>query len=304
MKEFRAQICLLVISFLVFMVYGCGPPAETEKDVEEATESEVAEDEETKEDDVEIDETTGLPVEITNSIGMKFRLIPSGEFMMGAVSGDGKAEDSESPRHRVEITKPFYIGIYEVTQAQYRAVMGDNPSRFKSSRRPVEQVSWNNAKEFCRKLSGKEGVTYRLPTEAEWEYACRARTTTKYYWGDSDSESTVKRYVWYAKNAAKPFWTEPHASEDGPQEVGRKLPNAWGLYDMSGNVLEWCEDRYGSYSSSSQRDPKGPSSGEARVARGGGWGVLARHVRSSVRSRLEPVARFYGLGFRIVREVE
>ena len=184
--------------------------------------------------------------------------------------------------------------------------MGTNPSRFKGADRPVERVSWNEATEFCSKLSDMTGENYRLPTDAEWEYACRAGTTTRYYWGDSDSESTVKRYAWYEKNAIDPHWTSPHAAEEGTQEVGRKEPNPWGLYDMSGNVWEWCQDWYDEhyYSNSPRQDPRGPSSGDRRVLRGGSWGNYAWYVRSSYRDWVTPGSRYDYVGFRIVRDVE
>jgi formylglycine-generating enzyme required for sulfatase activity/serine/threonine protein kinase len=238
----------------------------------------------------ELRRTSPLPQEWTNSIGMKFRLIPAGEFRMGVVPGDGSADDDESPRHRVVITKPFYMGVYEVTQEQYRAVMGTNPSYFKGDNHPVEQVSWNDAVEFCRKLSQMDGESYRLPTEAEWEYACRAGSTSVYYWGNSMEDG----HAWHEGNSGGQ--THP---------VGQKLPNAWGLYDMSGNVWEWCADWYdsGYYGRSPMQDPQGPSSGSMRVLRGGSWVNLARNLRSSYRNRLNPDFRYGSNGFRILRDV-
>jgi formylglycine-generating enzyme required for sulfatase activity len=154
-----------------------------------------------------------------NSISMKLVWIAPGEFKMG--SNDG--EDFEKPLHTVKITKGFYMGAFEVTQGQYQQVMGTNPSYFKGANLPVEQVSWDDAVEFCKKLSQKEGKTYRLPTEAEWEYACRAGTTTKFSFGDDESQ--LGEYAWYGKNSG--MKTHP---------VGKKKPNAWGLFDMHGNV--------------------------------------------------------------------
>ena len=274
--------------------------------VEEAVEIEDEKEDKIQEKSAEIVKETDLPVEITNSVGMKFRLIPAGEFMMGANPGDDEAIDVEKPSHPVKITKPFYIGVYEVTQAQYEAVMGESLSYFEGIDKPVDSVSWNDAREFCSKLSEMTGESYRLPTEAEWEYAYRAGTETKYFWGDSDSETTVKRYAWYVNNAFEWYWTEPHAAEEGTQEVGRKLPNPWGLYDMSGNVWEWCEDWYEKdyYSNSPSQDPKGPSSGENRVLRGGSWENYARGLRSSGRVSGLPRVGFSNEGFRIVRDVK
>jgi formylglycine-generating enzyme required for sulfatase activity len=242
------------------------------------------------------------PQEITNSIGMKLRLIPAGSFMMGAAPNDDQAQDEEKPQHRVEITKPFYIGVYEVTQAQYKAVMGESPSRFKGSDNPVEYVSWFDAKAFCRKLSEKEGLAYRLPTEAEWEYACRAGTQTVFFWGDSSEESIVKRYAWYQKNAAD----ELPAGQEGPHPVGRKCPNALSLYDMTGNVYEWCSDRYDEkyYANSTSEDPIGQSTGLLRVMRGGSWLGQPFGLRSSFRDSIAPDHRTGVIGFRVVREMD
>jgi len=174
-------------------------------------------------------DSLGVPINTTNSIGMRLVLIPPGEFQMGSPAGDGVASSDEKPHHNVRITKPFYLGVCEVTQEQYERVMAQNPSRFKGDpQRPVGYVSWTGAAEFCRKLSEKEGVTYRLPTEAEWEYACRAGTTTRYCFGDD--EASLGEYAWYGSVGRYP--------------VGEKTPNAWGLCDMHGNVWEWCADWY------------------------------------------------------------
>jgi formylglycine-generating enzyme required for sulfatase activity len=185
------------------------------------------------------------PVQITNPLGMKLNLIPPGEFAMGSPKSEPGRWDDET-QHLVKITKPFYLSAHEVTQAQYEQVMGKNPSYFSvsgngkgrvsgdTSQLPVERVSWNDAVEFCRKLSDEEGVEYRLPTEAEWEYACRAGTTTAYSFGNDVAQ--LGEYAWYADN-----------SENTSHAVGEKKPNAWGLYDMHGNVWEWCQDWFGPY---------------------------------------------------------
>jgi formylglycine-generating enzyme required for sulfatase activity len=176
-----------------------------------------------------------------NTIGIEFILIPAGSFTMGSNDGDS----DEKPPHTVTISRPFYIGKYEVTQKQWVIIMGNNPSGFKGGNNPVENVSWNDVQEFIRKLNAKEGTTaYRLPTEAEWEYACRAGSTTKYCFGNDKSQ--LGQYAWYEKN-----------SDNKTHPVGQLQANAWGLYDMHGNVWEWCEDWYGEdyYSSSPSTDP-------------------------------------------------
>ena len=223
-----------------------------------------------------------MPVK-SNSIGMSFKSFPGGTFTMG---------DGNTPHH-VTLTQPFELGVYEVTQEQYEAVMGTNPSRFKGSQNPVEQVSWDDAVEFCRKLSElpaekKAGYVYRLPTEAEWEYACRAGTTTEYSYGDSDSK--LGAYGWYEGNSGRT--THP---------VGKKKPNAWGLYDMHGNVWEWCQDWYGNYPSGSVTDPTGPASGDDRVLRGGSFLYRSSLARSALRNSARPDSRSYSFGFRPAR---
>ena len=204
------------------------------------------------------------------------------------------------------MTRPFFLGIHEVTQGQYQAVMGENPSHFKGSDDlPVEQVSWLDAVLFCNKLSEQEkrtpfyridgtevtiagGNGYRLPTEAEWEYACRAGSTTLYPFGDDVSK--LGDHAWYAGNSGRK--THP---------VGQKRPNAWGLYDMLGNVWEWCQDWYeeGYYGASPPADPPGPSEASCRVFRGGGWGDDAWHCRPAYRSGSTPESRNFHLGFRV-----
>ena len=223
----------------------------------------------------------GVEVESENSIGMKFRVIPAGTFAMG--------ENDDA--HAVTLTKPFMLGTYEVTQGQYQRVMGTNPSKFKGANNPVENVSWDDAVEFCRKLSELSaekaaGNVYRLPTEAQWEYACRAGTTTEYSFGDDDSD--LGDYAWFRENSSN----ETHP-------VGDKLPNAWGLYDMHGNVVEWCQDLYGDYPSGSVTDPTGPASGSSRVFRGGCWNSAAEVCRSADRYGRYPSLRSYFYGFRV-----
>ena len=231
-------------------------------------------------------------MEVTNSIGMKLRLIPAGKFMMGSPGTESNRRDNET-QHGVSITKPFYLGVTEVTQEQYQKVMGTNPSQFKGPQNPVETVFWADAVEFCRKLSAMPaektaGHVYRLPTEAEWEYACRSGTTTAYGFGDDASR--LGDYGWFDGN-----------SDSKTHPVGEKKPNAWGLYDMHGGVYEWCQDWYGAYPSGSATDPTGATSGSSRVIRGGCWGIYARYCRSANRYRNSPEFRDDYLGFRVLR---
>jgi formylglycine-generating enzyme required for sulfatase activity len=223
---------------------------------------------------------------ITNSIGIKLNKIPAGRFMMGDVNG----RNDETP-HEVTLEQPFYLGVTEVTKAQWKAVMGNVPSKWTDDNRPVERVSWEDVVSFCEKLSSlpaerAAGRVYRLPTEAEWEYACRAGTTTSYSFGDD--ESLLGDFAWFKDNAS-----------DQSHAVGQKRPNAWGLYDMHGNVWEWCSDGYGDYPRGSVTNPRGPASGSGRVSRGGSWGNSARYCRSAIRDRDGPSLRRSGLGFRL-----
>jgi len=209
----------------------------------------------------------------------------------------------ESPAHAVTLTKAFYLGRFEVTQEQYAQVMGTNPSSFKGPNLPVEgMVSWDDAKDFCRKastilsrdrkgavgpLADARGSEFRLPTEAEWEFACRAGTTTAYYSGDTEAD--LGRAAWYGANCNGT--THP---------VGQKEPNAWGLYDMHGNVWEWCEDWYEEYPIGAATDPKGPATGTARVLRGGSWSSNPAICRAAFRISGDPVSRINYVGFRVV----
>ena len=213
---------------------------------------------------------------------MELVLIPAGEFMMGSENGFSY----EKPVHKVRITQAFYVGKYEVTQAQYEAIAEENPSRFKGPANPVHSVSWNECAAFCKTLSDRAGVAVVLPTEAQWEYASRAGTRTRFSFGDSESQ--LRDYAWYSDNSGGK--THP---------AGQKRPNPWGLYDMHGNVWEWCVDGMRSYSSSSQTDPRGSGSGQ-RVFRGGSWRDEARYVRSANR---DVYGRTYAnsiFGFRVL----
>lgn len=228
---------------------------------------------------------------LRNSLGMEFVWIPEGEFFMGSNIRD--AERDEQPVRQVRISHPFYLGKYEVTQRQWKEVMDNNPSRSKGDDQPVENVSWEEVQIFIQQLNAKEGVkVYRLPTEAEWEYAARAGTTTSYSFGDDASQLGV--YAWYADNAGQ-----------HPHEVGGKHPNRWGLYDMQGNVWEWVNDWYDKVyykSSPSWVDPKGPQSGAYRVSRGGGWIGGAKDCRVANRDKEDPGDRDASLGFRLLRQ--
>jgi formylglycine-generating enzyme required for sulfatase activity len=222
-----------------------------------------------------------------NTIHMEFVLIPAGSFMMGSDEASGDVSDNETPPHQVRISKPFYLGKFEVTQTQWMAVMGDDPSKFKGSDNPVEQVSWYDAQEFIERLNRREATEkYRLPTEAEWEYAARARTTGAYSFGNDAGELDI--HAWYRDN-----------SDEKTYPVGRKKPNPWGLYDIYGNVYEWVQDWFGYYSSAPTTDPRGPSSGLARVLRGGSWYNGAGDLRSASRTSLSPEIRYGTYGFRL-----
>jgi formylglycine-generating enzyme required for sulfatase activity len=195
------------------------------------------------------------------------------------------------------------MGVYEVTQEQYKAIMDKNPSNFKGAKNPVEWVSWDDAVEFCKKLSAKTGKTVRLPTEAEWEYACRAGTKTRFSFGDADAD--LHKYGNYCdkSNTDGLEWQDKEHNDghDKTAPVGSYKPNAWGLYDMHGNVWEWCDDWYAdSYVNAGTRDPQGSASGNLRVLRGGGWYFYPRDCRSAGRFRSDPGDRFVGIGFRVV----
>jgi formylglycine-generating enzyme required for sulfatase activity len=240
--------------------------------------------------------------EITNSIGMKLVLIPKGAFTMRSEIEEERIEEERASnneeQYQVTISKHYYLGVTEVTQGKYEKVMGTNPSRFQgnkvqgdSSNLPVEQVSWEDAVEFCKKLSDlpeerKAGRVYRLPTEAEWEYACRAGSRSFYSFGASSK--SLGDYAWFVGNSG--LQTHP---------VGEKKANAWGLHDMHGNVVEWCSDWYGKYPKGAVSDPGGPDEGSGRVERGGYFGGGAQFCRSAFRYGRVPSYRGGCLGFRV-----
>lgn len=232
-----------------------------------------------------------LPDDFTiwvNGVAFDMVYVEGGTFTMGATSEQGsEAENDEKPAHRVTVSD-FYIGKYEVTQAQWKAVMGSNPSNWKGNDLPVEQVSWNDIQEFLRKLNAQTtGYRFRLPTEAEWEYAARGGNKSRGYKYSGGND--IGSVAWYYGNSGSK--THP---------VEQKTPNELGLYDMSGNVWEWCQDWYGPYDSSSQTDPTGPSTGSYRVLRGGSWDIYARDCRVAIRAGYSPVSRINDCGLRLV----
>jgi formylglycine-generating enzyme required for sulfatase activity len=246
-----------------------------------------------------------LSIDLGEGVKMEFVLIPAGEFMMGSPEAERQmaltqeTEDwaknrisSEGPQHKVTLSKPFYLGKYEVTQAQWQAVMGNNPSQFKGPTNPVEKVSWEDIQPFLAKMNAtfeKKGRHFGLPTEAGWEYACRAGTTTAYHFGDSPT--LLAQHGWFKGNSGGT--THP---------VGQGQPNKWGLYDMHGNVWEWCSDWYGAeyYAKSPPLDPMGPPKGSNRVSRGGAWGGPPRDCRAAFRRYAPPGHRDGYLGFRLM----
>ncbi len=228
--------------------------------------------------------TISIPVK--NGINIEMVKVEAGTFMMGATSEMKKPYSWEKPVHQVILTNDYYMGKYEVTQALWQAVMGNNPSKFKGDNLPVETVSWNDCQDFISKLNSLTGRNFRLPTEAEWEYAARGGKKSRGY--QYSGSSKISNVAWYDGNSG----SKTHA-------VGTKQPNELGIYDMTGNVWEWCQDWYGSYSSSSRTNPTGATSGSIRVRRGGCWGINARYCRSSYRSFSTPVNRGNGLGLRL-----
>lgn len=219
-------------------------------------------------------------------VEQRMRWIAPGTFMMGSPASDRESYDVERPQHEVTLTVGYWLADTPVTQALWRAVMGDEPSLFKGDDRPVEMVSWQDCQRFCERLKQRmpAGFLARLPTEAEWEHACRAGTITRRY--DSDLASIA----WFSDN-----------NKEQTHPVKQKQPNRWGLYDMLGNVWEWCRDGKRSYTSEPQQDPKGPDTGEVRVVRGGSWRDHARGARAACRVGNPPGFRGRYLGLRLAR---
>ncbi len=229
-----------------------------------------------------------VTVDLGGGVTMEFIPIRPGSFMMGSDSGTS----DEKPAHKVTITKPFHLGKYEVTQAQWQAVMGGDLNVLKDANNPVENVSWNDCQEFLTKLNQKvKGGVFRLPTEAEWEYACRAGTTTRYSFNDVDASLGV--YAWHNANG-----------EGRTHPVGTLKPNPWGLYDMHGNVWEWCSDWKGEYAAGNVTDPEGASSGSSRVLRGGSRDDHKGNCCSATRGSNTPASRLNIFGVRVARNIE
>jgi formylglycine-generating enzyme required for sulfatase activity len=223
-----------------------------------------------------------------NGVTFEMVAVKGGTFTMGGTSEQGSdADNDERPTHSVTLSD-YYIGKFEVTQELWQAIMGNNPSYFKGNNLPVEQVSWNDVQEFVRKLNQKTGANFRLPTEAEWEYAARGGNKSRGY--KYSGGSNINDVAWYTSTT----------NDSGTKPVGTKSPNELGIYDMSGNVWEWCLDWYGNYSSASQTDPMGPGSGSRRVLRGGSWYGSAWSCRVANRNYDTPDDRNYYYGFRVV----
>jgi formylglycine-generating enzyme required for sulfatase activity len=243
---------------------------------------------------------------LVQELDIQMVLVRGGTFTMGCTSEQGSdCSDWEKPAHSVSLND-FYIGKYEVSQQQWSEVMGANPSYFKGDKLPVEKVNWNDVQEFIRALNAKTGKNYRLPTEAEWEYAAREGSQSKgYRYSGGNSAGEV---AWYYENSGNSALKDSEWNMDDlgkyncrPHPVGSKKANALGIYDMSGNVWEWCSDWYGAYPASAQTDPAGASAGANRVYRGGSWSDLAQNMRVSLRFNISPDYRNDFLGFRLAR---
>ena len=230
-------------------------------------------------------------------VPVHFSYIPAGSYLMGSPESEPNRGADEGPVHEVTISKGFYMGQFEVTQMQWTLIMEDNPAVFngfaESSIHPVESVTWNECQLFISKLNKRGIGKFRLPTEAEWEYACRAGTNTPYYWGKKMKINGSSEYAW----ANSRSFARTHA-------VGQKLPNGWGLYDMSGNVWEWCSDWFGPYTKHAQVNPDGPAEGKMKVFRGGSWYDFFESHRSANRHKHAPDERYTAIGFRLVMEVQ
>ncbi len=215
--------------------------------------------------------------------------IPAGTFSMGSPDGEAGRDPDESPVHKVTISHDFYLGRYEVTQAQWTALMTENPSSTRGADLPVNRVSWEDCQEFLKRLNQiLKDSRFRLPTEAEREYACRAGTATATYFGEHPSTENLEKHAWFREN-----------SEGELHPVGLKQPNPWGLFDLYGNVWEWCQDWYGPYADPAQTNPAGPEQGQEKVFRGASWMAKPQYLRSADRGKFPPDARQNTGGFRV-----
>jgi sulfatase modifying factor 1 len=283
---------LLLAMLIGLMMVGCGEEAQKEAVQEEAPkEASFA---------IKPGENFTIP-----DLGLEMLWVKPGTFMMG--SPESEKGRSNETQHQVTLTDGFYLGKHEVTQAQWERVMGSNPSLFKGADRPVEEVSWDDAVEFCKKLTETErragrlpaGMAYQLPTEAQWEYACRAGARSAYSFGGVSGE--LYRYANYADRNTDYDWSDK-SHDDGFENtspVGTYPANPWGFHDMHGNVYEWCADWYGDYPSGAVRDPVGPADGSSRVDRGGSWIHTANLARCAYRYRTVPAYSITYLGFRL-----
>jgi sialidase-1 len=239
-------------------------------------------------------------ITLPGGVPMAVHWIPSGTFQMGRHANEQDGYADESPQHAVTLSRGFWMGECEVTQAQWRAVMGTAPWAGQKyvpdhPRHPAVCMSWDDAQSFAAKLSAAAGRKFRLPTEAEWEYACRAGTSTRFYWGDDPAFETINDHAWWRGTAL--ITPDKHA-----RPVGMKRPNAWGLHDMGGNVFEWCQDWHGPYAEGAVTDPTGPETGKRRIDRGGSWMTIGGTCRSARRGYDPPSAALDDLGFRVVME--
>jgi sulfatase modifying factor 1 len=300
----KTKLGLLLLMLLIAV--GCDDSPQTQQSTEQEFDLEGSSDDEQPD---EAEQPTkpvhaDLPIielpSITNTIGMTLNKIPAGTFMMGSPDTEKDRQDDEH-QHKVTISKAFYMQTTEVTQRQWKAVMGTEPWKGEDYVKegpdyPAVYVSWDDAVAYCKKLSEKESKTYRLPTEAEWEYACRAGAKTT--WSFGDDENKLGDYAWYRENA----WD---IDEKYAHQVRLKKPNAFGLYDMHGNVHEWCHDYFEEdyYKQSPAKDPTGPTSGSSRVLRGGSWDYHMSISRSAYRYRLD-ARRYLIFGFRLVRVLD
>ena len=228
-------------------------------------------------------EPKDLSVDLGGGVRMDFVLISPGAFVMGSEKG----KEDQKPLAKVTLTKPFYLGKFEVTQEQWQSIMHTNPSNWKGTNLPAERISWDDCQIFAAKLGEKvPGYRFSLPTEAQWEYACRAGTTTEYSCGDTDTN--LLDFAWFVPAANRT--THP---------VGEKKPNPWGLHDIHGNVWEWCQDWYGPYPGGELTDPTGPATGSSRVIRGGSWSHRSSDLTSAFRLKFRSDFRFLSIGARM-----